>query len=716
MGAFNLGDIIVKLKADTADLERGYKSAESRTQRFSDKMEKLADTAKNVVKRVTQVGTALFAVGAVLGIKTNAELETANLQFETLMGSAEKAQKHVKSLFDFAKKTPFETQPIIDASLKLQTFGGAALNTQKNLKLVGDAAAATNAGIEEVAFWVGRAYAMIQSGKPFGEAAMRLQELAVLSPQARDEMEKLQASGASAEVVFGALQKELGKFNGAMEKQATTLKGLWSTFMDVIKLDLGYIFEPLFQSTKKALSAVIKFADSPAWAKIKQRARDSIQKVADALDRIIEAFESGGFKKAMQQAGKEFSGFSKSVVESLEKIDWSKILQKVIESFLSILEKIDFSKYANVFSNIFLDILNATDWISTTARAIPILVKVFNDIFVGVFLGILNWAKQDPMGFMLTLISILFLPAKAVSAISVALTKIPLVGTIFAWLLRAVNGLGEPVRALFSGIGLKITEGIKGGAAGLLVALWEIFKKIIAFFIPSTNWLGPYGRGIVTGLINGFRGMFGALWSAMGAALSTIQRFFGGAGGWLYGTGRAMIQGLINGARSMAGSLWNGIAEVSANIGRFFSGAGGWLYHAGRAIVDGLIAGIKSMGGKIVDAAKWVGETVKNNKGPIEKDRKMLIPEGRAIMIGLNRGLVDGISDIKRTLMAVTRDIPSMAASGASAAPTVNNSRSFDIHGPMNFYNNTEIDYLVDKLNRNSELESMAISPRGGSR
>src|SRR5688572_28984360 len=44
-----------------------------------------------------------FAKGAAIGM--NATLETSTLQFGTLMGDATRAEAHVKSLFEFAKKT-----------------------------------------------------------------------------------------------------------------------------------------------------------------------------------------------------------------------------------------------------------------------------------------------------------------------------------------------------------------------------------------------------------------------------------------------------------------------------------------------------------------------------------------------------------------------------------------------------------------------------------
>lgn len=227
------------------------------------------------------VFAGITTAAAGLGIKTSAELEVANLQFVTLLGSAEKAEDRVASLFQFAKTTPFETQPIIDASRLLQTFGGDALAAEENLTLVGDAAAATNTEISDVAFWVGRAYAAIQGGQPFGEAAARLQELAILTPKARAEMERLQKSGADASEIYAVLTGELDRFDGAMEKQAGTLGGLTSTLSDIASLTAAGVFKPLFEETKEGLGALTAFAETPAFDRITDRLTNIVERATD---------------------------------------------------------------------------------------------------------------------------------------------------------------------------------------------------------------------------------------------------------------------------------------------------------------------------------------------------------------------------------------------------------------------------------------------------
>jgi len=207
--------------------------------------------------------SAAFSFAKDSAIGMNATLETTTLQFETLMGDAEAAEAHVASLFEFAKKTPFETGPIIEASRMMRTFGGAALDTKANLNLLGDASAATGAPINELGFWVGRLNSLLQGGKSFGEAAMRLQELAVLSAPARDAMERLQKAGGSADEVYKIFADDLGKFSGGMEKMAATWEGVTSTFIDTVQLTISDAFKPLFEFLRDGIGVINELLNSP---------------------------------------------------------------------------------------------------------------------------------------------------------------------------------------------------------------------------------------------------------------------------------------------------------------------------------------------------------------------------------------------------------------------------------------------------------------------
>lgn len=163
------------------------------------------------------------------------------------------------------------------------------------MRLIGDAAAATNQRIEDVGFWFGRAYAMIQGGKPFGEASMRLQEMGILSVRARQRMEDLQKSGANAAAVYAVLTEDFMRFNGGMERLSKTGSGLFSTLMDNWTLTLATFGEELKELSKTTISELIEKLKQlredgsiTAWA---QKAAKTAQLVKNVVGGIFEGGE-----------------------------------------------------------------------------------------------------------------------------------------------------------------------------------------------------------------------------------------------------------------------------------------------------------------------------------------------------------------------------------------------------------------------------------------
>lgn len=226
-----------------------------------------------------------FAKDAAFGM--NSTLETSQLQFTTLMGSATRAKEHVASLFEYAKATPFETGPIIEASRLLQVMGGDALNTIDHIRLLGDVAAATGTPINELSVWFGRLYAMVQGGQPFGEATRRLIELGVISPQTATKLSDLQKSGASATTVFNEFTEALHRFDGGAADLATTWTGVTSTLTDSVQLMLADAFKPLFEAARDAIGMVNTMMGSEgfagAMAQVQTVVASAIPSAADVL-------------------------------------------------------------------------------------------------------------------------------------------------------------------------------------------------------------------------------------------------------------------------------------------------------------------------------------------------------------------------------------------------------------------------------------------------
>ena len=254
----------------------------------------LRETALRVAGPLAIIAGAA-GLGAIFksAIDMNAQLESSTLQFTTLLGNADDAKEHVKDLYKFGAETPFETGPIIEASKKLLTFGGTALDTRENLTLYGNAAAATGQNIDEVAFWVGRAYSAIQAGKPFGEASMRLQEMGIMTATGRTNLEELTASGASSETVWASLRGEFGRFDGAMETQAKSWKGLTSTIKDNLMMALATGLKPFFDKLKEFATWLATFVQSETFTGLLNTMATIMGVVANVLFTVLKvAFEA----------------------------------------------------------------------------------------------------------------------------------------------------------------------------------------------------------------------------------------------------------------------------------------------------------------------------------------------------------------------------------------------------------------------------------------
>lgn len=238
--------------------------------------------------KATLVGIAasvggLVSLGAAIqqSVKFNAELEQQGVAFKTLLGNAEAASRRMAELAKFAAQTPFELPEIVQASKVLQSLTNGALASGDGLRLVGDAAAATGRPLEEVAMWVGRLYAGLQSGTPVGEATVRLLEMGLISGTTARKLNDLAESGQGAGEAMTILRDTFGRLGGAMADQSQTFSGLLSTLKDTFNMGLADIGKPLFDALKEGIAGLIPVVEDlgqriGAWGRLAIQAwRDS---------------------------------------------------------------------------------------------------------------------------------------------------------------------------------------------------------------------------------------------------------------------------------------------------------------------------------------------------------------------------------------------------------------------------------------------------------
>ena len=177
----------------------------------------------------------------VMGVESAKAIETLTLQFKPLLGSMELAKKRAREVFAFSVKSPFNFADLAAGNKVLESLTRGALSSKAGMELVNDAAAVAGAGFEETARSVGRLYDGIMSGRPVGEAGMRLQELGLISGQTRNAIEAMTEANAAGSAIWAVVQRDMERTKGAGDDLSKSLEGLERTYADTrTKLEAGF--------------------------------------------------------------------------------------------------------------------------------------------------------------------------------------------------------------------------------------------------------------------------------------------------------------------------------------------------------------------------------------------------------------------------------------------------------------------------------------------
>lgn len=217
---------------------------------------------------LTAVGIAgAVAVGGLL--KMAGQFEQTTIAFTTMLGSAEKADKLLQDLAEFASRTPF-TIPGIEQNAKMLLAMSIELDDLlPTLKMLGDVSAGLNVPMERLALNFGQVKVQGRlTGRElrdFSVAGVPLvAELAKNLNMAESDIKEMVTAGkigfADVEEAFRTMTSAGGKFADLMDEQSKTFLGKVSNIKDSfirIARIMGKVFLPAAKAVAERLSIIV---------------------------------------------------------------------------------------------------------------------------------------------------------------------------------------------------------------------------------------------------------------------------------------------------------------------------------------------------------------------------------------------------------------------------------------------------------------------------
>ncbi|MFS9365224.1 PblA [Streptococcus oralis subsp. tigurinus] len=229
---------------------------------------------------------------------------------------------------------------------------------------------------------------------------------------------------------------------------------------------------------------------------------------------------------------------------------------------------------------------------------------------------------------------------------------------IWEGIQNGISLIWEGIKTFFSGIvdaivgyGIAVFENF----SAVLSAIWEFIKSAAS---ATWEWIKSTVTSLITGLVQGAQNIWDDFMNFLSSLWEGIKSTASNAWSSLASSVLNIINGLVSGAQNAWNSMSNAVSNLISNVTGFFNQL--WnidLFAAGQAILQGFLDGLQSMWSSVTNFVGGIADWIRDHKGPIEYDRKLLIPAGTAIMKGLDEGLQERFKDVKQTVGGMAGEI-----------------------------------------------------------
>ena len=445
----NMSGGLIRAARNTAGVTREMESATRSVVSFKNRAgSAINSAAKSFVKFGTAAAGVTAALAAKTGLSEAMDLEGYRLQLETATKDTQKASEIMQYAINLANKTPFEGGELVEGAAKFEAMGMAA---QKWLPLAGDMAAATNKSFDQAT----EALIDAQNGE-----LERLKEFGITKAKIVEQGEKMFAGVQLVnnkgqivnqekfnEALISLMQE---RFGGGMEKQATTMKGLWSTVTGVTKSALATITGIATDGSIRSGSALDMLKDKVQLlaGKLEEWQQNG------TLDRIAQQFDQG-LARGAELVGKAFQWV----------LDHGDTIKRWVVGLGTALALVKVAQFASGVMNAVKTVKLFATTVGTIVAANPVVLAIVAAI-AAISLLVANWDKvKAKAGELWDGIKTVFGGIKD-SIVGAFNSAKEAVGSFFSWIgdkLSALDGAIESVPVIGS-----IYRGIKGAGSWVI--------------------------------------------------------------------------------------------------------------------------------------------------------------------------------------------------------------------------------------------------------
>mgnify|MGYP000114099340 CR=1 FL=1 len=516
----------------------------------------VSNSVKSLTKTVAGVAATYVSAQALKNVSMSALESASSLEgyrstLNVVMKDQKKAAQMMAWAVDFANKTPFETDSIVEATVRLQSYG---IDAQKTMTQIGDMAGVMNKDIMQAV----EAVADAQTGE-----LERLKEFGITKAMIEAKGAELYKNQTivnnKGQIVdqkkfndaLFALMEE--RFKGGMEIQAKSYKGIMSTITGVWKTGLANM---------AGISGTGEIIEGSAF----DAAKEGLSWVATKMQNMANAgtFEQigrkiGGVVQTGVKYGTKVISVAKKIKDSVA--DTAKTIAARLEPMRPLFDGIA-EKATSLGRKITDGFTRAGPQIKALVEtylppAIEMVGKLADAALNVADFVVNNWSSISPI---IKGVATSFVAFKAMNGVTSLIGKAKGLIDIFKT-VKSIAGVAGKIKALgaafkgFSGIATLLTSPIGqialvlGAVVTACILIYKNADKIKAAFSKMGDWIIAKVQPVVS-FLNNLSSSVSAVFQEMG---TRIQSIFSGIWDGLVSGFKGVINFFISGINTLIG-------------------------------------------------------------------------------------------------------------------------------------------------------------------